>query len=123
MDPYYKKAIPLTDTLLYHVVKGKTQGRHLGNSPNIPCLAPAQYGGASGPLIQVNVRAKKGSLLLGSPAQGTQGLAGVPLGGCVIEQDIVADNGLIHVVDGVFKPQEPLPANNGSAHAGSAAAW
>ena len=105
----------------YHVVKGKAQGRHLGNSPNIPCMADKKFGGASGPLIQVNVRAKKGSLLLGSPAQGTQGLAAPPLGGFVIEQDIVADNGLIHVVDGVFVPQVglwplPLPLPRARVH-------
>lgn len=123
IDPNTKKAISLTDTLLYHVVKGKTQGRHLGNSPNIPCLADKRFGASAGPLIQVNVRAKKGSLMLGSPAQGTQGLAGLPLGGFVVEMDIPADNGVIHIVDGVFKPQEPLPGNNGSGSAGASAAW
>ena len=53
----------------------------------------------------------------------TQGLAGLPLGGFVVETDIAADNGIIHVVDGVFKPQTPLPGNNGSGSAGASAAW
>lgn len=122
-DPFTKEPIPLKDTLMYHVVKGKTQGRHLGNAANIACLGDKKYGASAGALIQVNVRAKKGSLLLGSPVQGTQGLAGLPLGGFVVEMDVAADNGVIHVVDGVFKPQIPLPSNNGSGSAGASAAW
>ncbi|PNH11847.1 hypothetical protein TSOC_001270 [Tetrabaena socialis] len=122
-DPFTKEPISLKDTLLYHVVKGKTQGRHLGNAANIGCLSDKKYGASAGPLIQVNTRAKKGSLMLGSPAQGTQGLAGLPMGGFVIEMDIPADNGVIHVVDGVFRPQTPLPGNNGSGSAGKSASW
>lgn len=41
----------------------------------------------------------------------------------LVAQDIACDNGLIHVIDGVCKPQEILPANNGSGSAGASAAW
>lgn len=122
-DPHTGEPISIADTLMYHVVKGKTQGRHIANTPKIKNMADPKFGGSMGPVIQVDVRTKKGSMLLGSPAQGTQGLAGSPMGGFVIEQDILADNGIIHVVDGVFKPQLPLPGNNGSGSAGSSAAW
>ncbi|KAG1674396.1 hypothetical protein FOA52_012923 [Chlamydomonas sp. UWO 241] len=118
-DPHTGNKISVVDTCLYHVVGGKVQSRHLENNPNIRSMADIRFAA-----LQVNLKAKKGSVLMGSPQQGVQGLAGLPTGGFVTaEKDIVCDNGLIHVVDGVFKPQEPLPGNNGSGSAGKSAAW
>jgi uncharacterized surface protein with fasciclin (FAS1) repeats len=116
-DPHFKTNILLTDTLLMHVVKGKTEGRHLENFANIRSMADIRFAS-----LAINKRIKKGSLKVGSPEQGTQGLAGNPLGGFILGE-IPCDNGIIHVVDGVIKPQEVLPANNGSGSAGASAAW
>lgn len=104
----------LKEVLLFHVAKGAIQGRHVENYPTIPTMSSIS------PKVAVDIRAVKGSILVGQPAQGMQGLAGTPQGG-FISQSINCDNGVIHVIDGVMIPLPPLVGQNGGYVAGTEA--
>ena len=60
------------------------------------------------PLLNLPLPPVTGSILVGQPAQGMQGLAGTPQGG-FISQSIQCDNGVVHVIDGVVRRFAHLP--------------
>ena len=61
-----------------------------------------------GTKIAIDTKTTPGKIEVGAPEQGTQGLAGRVDGGFVTQTDIDADNGVIHVIDGVATPKPPL---------------
>ncbi|MDC1215540.1 fasciclin domain-containing protein [bacterium] len=72
-----------------------------------------------GTKIAIDSKTTPGEVEVGAPAQGTQGLAGRVDGGFVKQMDIEADNGVIHVIDGVASPKVPLIGQNGGYVAGT----
>jgi hypothetical protein len=72
-----------------------------------------------GTKIAIDTKTTPGKIEVGAPEQGTQGLAGRVDGGFVTQTDIDADNGVIHVIDGVASPKVPLIGQNGGYVAGT----
>merc|ERR1719253_500271 len=99
------------DILKYHCIKGKIASKHITNYPLIMTL--------EGTKIAIDTKTTPGKIEVGAPEQGTQGLAGRVDGGFVTQTDIDADNGVIHVIDGVASPKVPLIGQNGGYVAGT----
>ena len=95
----------------YHVCKGKVLSKHITNFPTILTL--------EGTKIAVDVKSAKPKILVGCPPQGMQGLAGKVEGGFITTVDVMADNGVIHVIDAVMIPKPPLVGQNGGYVAGT----
>eukprot|EP00218_Dolichomastix_sp_CCMP3274_P014997 CAMPEP_0170140980 /NCGR_PEP_ID=MMETSP0033_2-20121228/6711_1 /TAXON_ID=195969 /ORGANISM="Dolichomastix tenuilepis, Strain CCMP3274" /LENGTH=210 /DNA_ID=CAMNT_0010377219 /DNA_START=45 /DNA_END=677 /DNA_ORIENTATION=+ len=117
----------LAEVMSFHLCKGKTPGRFLENSPMMATLLTGEGGGRDTKLA-LGLRAgtqymytgssdeketAKGEICIGAPFQSTQGLPGPIEGGVITQTDLEADNGVVHVVDGVMIPKEPLPGDNG----------
>jgi uncharacterized surface protein with fasciclin (FAS1) repeats len=103
----------IEDVLKFHCIKGKIQGKHVTNYPLIMTL--------EGTKIAIDSKTFKaeGKIEVGAPPQGTQGLAGRVDGGFIVQTDIEADNGVIHIIDGVASPKVPLIGQNGGYVAGT----
>ena len=103
----------LGDILKYHCIKGKIMSKHVTNFPLIMTL--------EGNKIAIDSKTFKteGKIEVGMPPQGTQGLAGRVDGGFIVQTDIEADNGVIHIIDGVASPKVPLIGQNGGYVAGT----
>jgi len=76
------------------------QGRHIENFPSMKTM--------EGTPITVDTRSQKPSIVVGPAPRGMQGLAGAVVGGKITTTDLAADNGVIHVIDGVMIPEPPL---------------
>ena len=85
--------------------------QHITNYPLIMTL--------EGTKIAIDSKSTPGKVEVGAPPQGTQGLSGRVDGGFVVKMDIEADNGVIHVLDGVASPKAPLIGQNGGYVAGT----
>jgi uncharacterized surface protein with fasciclin (FAS1) repeats len=84
----------------FHCVAGKMQGRHIENFPSMKTL--------EGTSITVDTRSEKPNVVIGPAPRGMQGLPGKVVGGKITTKDLAADNGVIHVIDGVMIPEPPL---------------
>jgi uncharacterized surface protein with fasciclin (FAS1) repeats len=106
------EGLSLPDVLNFHCVKGKIAEKHITNYPLIMTL--------EGTKIAIDSKTFKaeGRIEVGSPPQGTQGLAGRVDGGFVI-RSVEADNGVVHVLDGVATPKKALIGQNGGYVAGT----
>lgn len=95
-------------------MKGKIQSKHITNYPLIMTLEGTKIA------IDSKTFKKEGKIEVGSPPQGTQGLAGRVDGGFVVAVDIQCDNNsVIHVIDRVASPKVPLIGQNGGYVAGT----
>lgn len=99
------------DVLKFHCIKGKIASKHITNYPLIMTL--------EGTKIAIDSKTTPGQVEVGAPPQGTQGLSGRVDGGFIKQMDIEADNGVIHVIDGVASPKAPLIGQNGGYVAGT----
>jgi uncharacterized surface protein with fasciclin (FAS1) repeats len=95
----------------FHCVAGKMQGRHIENFPSMKTL--------EGTSITVDTRSEKPNVVIGPAPRGMQGLPGKVVGGKITTKDLAADNGVIHVIDGVMIPEPPLIGQNGGYVAGT----
>lgn len=81
------------------------------NFPSIPTI--------EGTPISVDTRSQKPSIVVGPAPQGFQGMPGHVVGGKILQTDVLADNGIIHIIDGVMIPEPPLIGQNGGYVAGT----